>query len=512
MVLFFSLMTATVVSRSFDPAAFNHDVGWVLYVAEQMLDGDRIYSDIVEENPPLIFWISQPSVLLGQAFGTSPILVFNLMVLAGAALAGALLYRVLCRGRPEASGVWALSVVGFVIGFEILAPGYEFGQRENLFLIAVMPYLFGAAVRADGRQLGKKLAVLVGLVAGMGLAIKPYFLLFWVVVEIVLFFSDRQAWKRTENLCIVGVQALYVFMVIGLTPGYLKMIEIASTVYDSYGAPGSPMLLLHSSVAWYLVAAGLFVLVRPLAFDRQPRRFLLAGSLGFLAVALVQGKGWDYHYDPLTAASGVLIAVILQGFAMRADSLAKVLRFGSAGLFLAIWLLLDVAGASALVQSSWNVVGPGRLQRTFVGDLTEVVKDHAWRQPVWFLSTSIVPAFPVVNLSEAQWSSRFCCLWLLPGLYSPQERASTPFAYREREEMGELERYLVDAVVEDLKSKPPTLLFVDQSPDRQGFGRSQIDYLEYFLRDPRFASLFENYRNLGEVGPYRVYKRKRLGE
>ena len=117
-----------------------------------------------------------------------------------------------------------------------------------------------------------------------------------------------------------------------------------------------------------------------------------------------------------------------------------------------------------------------------------------------------------MNLSEAQWSSRFCCLWLLPGLYSPQERASTPFAYREREEMGELERYLVDAVVEDLKSQPPTLLFVDQSPNRQGFGRSQIDYLEYFLRDPRFASLFENYRNLGEVGPYRVYKRKRLGE
>ena len=70
MVLFFSLMTAPVVSRSFDPAAFNHDVGWVLYVAEQMLDGDRIYIDIVEENPPLIFWISQPSVLLGQAFGT----------------------------------------------------------------------------------------------------------------------------------------------------------------------------------------------------------------------------------------------------------------------------------------------------------------------------------------------------------------------------------------------------------------------------------------------------------
>ena len=156
-------------------------------------------------------------------------------------------------------------------------------------------------MRADGRQLGKKLAVLVGLVAGMGLAIKPYFLLFWVVVEIVLFFSDRQAWKRTENVCIVGVQALYVFMVIGLTPGYLKMIEIASTVYDTYGAPGSPMLLVHSSVAWYLVAAGLFVLVRPLAFDRQPRRFLLAGSLGFLAVALVQGKGLGL---PLRPADG----------------------------------------------------------------------------------------------------------------------------------------------------------------------------------------------------------------
>lgn len=507
MVLFGALLLATVVSRSFDPGSFNHDVGWILYVAEQIQGGRELYVDIIEENPPLIFWLSVPAIGLSQALGTTAILAWNLMVLAWAAVAGCFLYRVVCRGWVEAEGLWGLGLTGLVIAFEVLLPGYEFGQRENLFLIAAMPYLLAAAVRADGRKLEGSLAVCVGLMAGIGFAIKPYFLLFWLLVEVFLLVSDRGAWKRIENACIVFVNGFYLLLVVWWTPDYQEMVVLASQVYDAYAMPFSPLLLWKLAVGWWLVSAVLFFLVRSAPFEQQPRRFLLLGSTAFLVVALVQAKGWDYHYDPVMAASGVLVVLIVQDLLVHTDFLKKVLRFGPAAVGLTLWVLLDVAGASALGQSAWNVIGPGRQQRTLVKDLTLVVNEHAWNQSVWFLSTSVVPAFPVVNLSGARWSSRYCCLWLLPGLYSPQERAARPFVYRDREEMSDLERGLVDAVVEDLATQPPALLLVDRSPDKQVFRRSEFDYLAYFLRDPRFARFFQNYRELGVVGPYQVYTR-----
>ncbi|MFP8873070.1 MAG: hypothetical protein VCB42_00750, partial [Myxococcota bacterium] len=145
-----------------------------------------------------------------------------------------------------------------------------------------------------------------------------------------------------------------------------------------------------------------------------------------------------------------------------------------------------------------------------LSELVDLVRSHAWSQPIWLMSTSVVPAFPVVNLSEARWSSRFCCLWLLPGLYTDEEKATWPFPYHERGDMTPTELYLGDAVVEDLAKNPPTLLIVDRSPEKQAFRRTDFDYLRYFLRDPRFAAFFADYDEMVDIGPFRVYRRKQL--
>ncbi|MED5262339.1 MAG: hypothetical protein VX574_08090 [Myxococcota bacterium] len=506
-LLFGFLLVATVVVRSFDPDSFNHDVAWILYVAAEMLDGSILYVDIVEENPPLVFWLSVPVVAVARVLGCAPILVLNLAVATGIGLAAWLAYRILRSVRPEGPAIHALSVVGLLVAFEVLGSGYEYGQRDNLFVIAVFPYVFAAAARLEGRLLDPRLALAAGLLAGLGIALKPFFLAFWLVVELFLFFSSPSQWKRLENLCIAGTNVGYAILVLVFAPSYLEMIGIASEVYDAYGNFGSPILLFKPEVGVFLFAIALFGVVRATEADRSVRRLLLVAAAGFLVVALLQGKGWDYHYDPLGLASGLLIAVILLGVVFRADSLGGLFRASSATLALLVWVALDAAAAVGLAFGAWPVVGPGAQRRTFVKELTQVARDHGRGRPVWFLSTSIVPAFPVVNLSGAGWSSRYCCLWMIPGLYPPEERFSRPFPYRDRAEMGELEKSLLDAVVEDLENDPPALLFVDRSPDKQAFRHSDFDFLSYFLRDPRFARIFKAYEDLGSVGPYRVYKR-----
>ena len=73
--------------------------------------------------------------------------------------------------------------------------------------------------------------------------------------------------------------------------------------------------------------------------------------------------------------------------------------------------------------------------------------------------------------------------------------------------MGELERIGLDAVIEDLDTYRPELLIVDVGPNKQAFGKSEFQFLQYFRRDPRFEAIFRSYRHLADVGRYRVFER-----
>ena len=73
--------------------------------------------------------------------------------------------------------------------------------------------------------------------------------------------------------------------------------------------------------------------------------------------------------------------------------------------------------------------------------------------------------------------------------------------------MSVSERVFLDAVVSDVLKTPPVLLITDCSPTKQGFGKTQFDYIEYFRRDQRFAEIWTEYRFLRSVDNYRVFKR-----
>ena len=50
----------------------NHDVGWVLYSSGLMLDGQVLSRDIIEPNPPLIYFLSALPALAAGGSGWAP--------------------------------------------------------------------------------------------------------------------------------------------------------------------------------------------------------------------------------------------------------------------------------------------------------------------------------------------------------------------------------------------------------------------------------------------------------
>jgi hypothetical protein len=509
-LLLYLLLAGSVVARCFDGNAFNRDVAWILYCAGRMLDGGHLYADLIDENPPWIFWLSVAPVALARALGCRPILVYNLFVLGLVALSVGWCQRLLRLGWPSAPRSYRMAVCALLATAFVLLPGDEFGQRENLLIILVMPYLFSAAARIAGTPRSRVEGIGLGLLAAAGLVLKPYYLLLWLCVEGYLLLARPGAgsWKRAENGAIAAAVLGYAACVLLWAPRYFEVAHMALQVYDAYGISGSPALLLvNAATGRVLIASLLCALVRPTPLDRQLRAVLLVAALALLAVALLQGKGWEYHYGAADAAASLLIVLVPLGLTARPEDLRPLLRVRASALP-ALALLLALAWAvprfAGALQQAWGEDGK---RHTVVGELTKLVKRQGWPQPILALSTSVDPAFPVVNLSGVQWSSRFCCMWLLPGCYSAEERAANPFPYHSLEAMGPIERYALDAVVEDMESLPPELIIVDRSRDKQGFGTGSFDFLRYFLRDPRFAALFEHYSKLKDIGGFRVYKR-----
>ena len=51
----------------------NHDVAWYLVATDRFLDGARLYRDIIEVNPPLVFYLTVPPVAVARLTGWEPI-------------------------------------------------------------------------------------------------------------------------------------------------------------------------------------------------------------------------------------------------------------------------------------------------------------------------------------------------------------------------------------------------------------------------------------------------------
>jgi hypothetical protein len=79
--------------------------------------------------------------------------------------------------------------------------------------------------------------------------------------------------------------------------------------------------------------------------------------------------------------------------------------------------------------------------------------------------------------------------------------------------MSSLERFLIDALVEDMaRTQPPLALVLRPGPDRPEWGLRRLDFLGYFNRDPRFARLWAGYTYDRQVGEYWIFRRARPAE
>ena len=458
------------------------DVAWFFYLADRMLDGERLYRDVVEVNPPLIVWLNLPVAALGRAAAVPMELVY------GAALLGLIGVSLALAGRllPD-EGPWpapGARHAALLLGLVVLLPlaGKDFGEREHLLLILTLPYTLLVIARAGGRSPGRALALGVGVMAGVGFTLKPYFLPLWLALEAYLVRArpSPPPWRRPEAVAVVGVALLYGAAVLLFTPEYFDLARMFGRLYWSYlrGPLWLTALLGEGSALPLLALLAFAVLYRRDPGGHVWRVLAIAVGAAVLS-ALLQGKGWRYHFYPAMGYGLLLLAAMGWGARRPLGRVAQQLY--AAACVAAVDHRGRPDAAPERLPQHGAAGPPLRRGSRLRGAEPRAPQAGAGRQRAGAVEQHGVGVSAGHQHADSGGRRDFPSLWLLPALYMSELRADAPIRFRDAAAMSPQERYLREAVVEDLERRPPEMLVeLRPGPDRRAFGIRRLDYLGYF--------------------------------
>jgi hypothetical protein len=472
------LATLALCSISIFEFPLNHDASWILDMARQVRGGARLYVDIIELNPPLIVWLNIPISALADVFDIPVGDLFRMVVLVLAG--GSLAFSVaILRGKLDKNAEWSLllSACYAVIG----AAGYDFGQREHLAVILCFPYISTAILRISEKATRRNWRLAAAVLAAVGFALKPYFLLVPMFVEGLLIIRTRRQIDGSAYV-IAGVLAIYAAALFLFSPEYIPLAEMVSRVYfggylgerliNVLFVPNFQIAVFLSCFAW---------IIRPSprgAFD-----VVSATALAFACAAIIQNKAWSYHWYPATAFSWLL-------FGMAANSL--ITRLGGMRSLLAPCL---IGGAAVMLSAAALLSAPkkGAVENPIPAWFGPIIKKSGGG-PVMVFSNALRVSYPLVTQPGIGSSSRQPSLALLSASINSND--------------VEFEDYLRSMIVEDMRRNPPRFLIVDTKP--YGMPRS-FDFIHYLSRDPIFAQELKSFKPTGKIGNFQFFKRVEAG-
>lgn len=503
-----------------------HDQLWLLLAAQRMGNGLNPYGpQVFESNPPLAIWLSAIVVHLAAMLHLPLTVVFKLAVTAVACGSAAICAKLLQKLHPDlaASKLWLLGIA-FVLIFGAI-PVRDFGQRDHILALLVLPYLCGAALDTDRRRprLSRPARTLLAFLASAGLALKPHQALIGLIIELSLMLRSTNWIKRRqpnagapqplypppfrviEPLVFLLAAAGYLLAIRTLAPTYLsEILPILRETYWAFGGLTMPQLIAAAPVPHLLLAinsALIFTLLRKRHASAAIPIPSLAGVCA-LAGYYLQGTGW--YYQQLPAISFLSLALVFLAFEFYTTRPASLPRW----LPIALAATTLLAFALTIHFSDFRLTSRGIEQAQPVPD-PAFFADLPPGAGVATFTTSVDDTVPPAYRYKMVLAQRYPHLWMLPAILR-NESGPVPTHPIRAANLESLDRLQHQFMIEDLKRWHPELILVERCQDPsvhcQVLEDRHDDLLGYFLRDPHFASIFAVYRYAGSSGPYDAYR------
>ena len=184
------------------------------------------------------------------------------------------------------------------------------GQREHLTLILIMPYMAMAAIRLSKLQVLTFEATLVGIIGGIGIAIKPHFLIVPVFVELVVYYFSRKISHIWRLEVIGGFFTIFAYWCIVLIFSPFYILEIVPLLMKSrWGWDKTYLYLIISGGVSIMPLFIVAILARKFK-DLYLAYIFVAAGLGFSACYFIQRQGFAYHKLPIMILSLLSLVII----------------------------------------------------------------------------------------------------------------------------------------------------------------------------------------------------------
>ncbi|OSM06877.1 putative membrane spanning protein [Magnetofaba australis IT-1] len=312
------IMTLALALWGYNHYLPNWDLADNILRAQRLyMEGERYGADVWGPNVPLVFMLHYPPTLVARWLQADPWL-FNLLYFALWQWAAWLALSAALRQIVGAQ-LWLLA--GFallhVVTFQLLA-GFDYAQRDHLFILLFLPALLHWHAREQGAPAAPASRWSAFAMAGVGCAIKPYYLLAPLLLLLISMLRQRSmatVWRAEERL----------FLLVTLSATCLPMLarpdwfDQFAQMRDLYGALSNPLSKIVN-ISWPYPAAWVALALLSETLIARPNRplirTLLLGAMGCYGILLLQQRGWLYHQVPsamMTAfLSGAVALLLLQ--------------------------------------------------------------------------------------------------------------------------------------------------------------------------------------------------------
>jgi len=475
----------------------NHDNDWWLILTERFLHGGRYLRDYMETNPPILALLLVPPVALELAIGMDRNIPFVLYVVALIALSVALIWRVLrgfMENRRFATGGAAIAITLSLC----LLPGYDFGQREHIFLILFLPGLFWLAAREAGRDAGFGLGPVVLIaMATVALLIKPFYLIVLAPLFLLrLFHHGLSATVRDPAPWIIAaVTAGFGAMLVVFFPEYFTTASMHWQVYFAFERSWMTVVTENKEAFVTLFLAVALTELLPLSGPQRVfLRHLSVVAAMCLLMGVIQKKGFGYQFLP--ALQLAFIVVICATFAACRAIPEPSLPWPQA---LAVLLLV-------LGQTSVLALRPAESWLTFsrpynlASPVIQALRAEARGKSLLIIDSGFRGGVPY--LVEARLVGRAPSQLLLPGTIKLAEGTAA-----QKEKAAEMRKLATEQLVDDIARNRPDVIGVHVGLDRQAIP-ADFDILDFYIADPAFKREFAAYTKVNSVRGWDIYRRK----
>lgn len=484
----------------------SNDVAYLVYIANQSLAGATYGIDFFETNPPMILYLYLPICLIYKILhvNIATIIMNYIFILAivSTIISFFLLKKII---RPQDKAI--LYSLSFAFGcILLLLPANQFGQREHILMIFFLPYLFSTILALENKKMNATSAFLIGCFAGAGLAMKPFFLIPFFLIEVYAMIAKRNFLFsiRIETITIACVLLLYFISILILHPSYIYvMLPIIMDLY--FESVKEPWIEVITTATLYYCAMAIVPIVL-FKFDKHYQHLimiLLLAMLGMMLACLVPRTPWYYHMLPAYGFACVIWTYYLV-------KLTSMYLSHSTNKFTFIlnkscFLLLALVFYSMPLNDTLDLFayyihnksyGPKKQLIQYVSSLAK----HDTVSCFSFNTTD--DCFPLVFYTHSQYGGRFPFFWWLRAIlhyehFPKQDTLPTTIA-KDKE-------YVFNEMVKDLNHYKSDIVIINTENIGLLFDK-RFNFIKYFSQDERFRHIWKNYRFIANVSHYQIYQ------